>query len=109
MQRTVTMRGGQLLVAMIEPFPAAYGAFAMTRAVRANYPGGKALPLDLSLPHKRLEAFAASRGVAFIDLSEALRECGGQDHYYLSDSHFNANGHRCVEHYLDAHRDTLFP
>ncbi|PYR69717.1 MAG: hypothetical protein DMF88_05155 [Acidobacteria bacterium] len=109
LNRTVTRRGGTLLVGMIEPFPVPYGSFAMARAIRANYPGGKALPLDLALPHTRLAAFAASRGIAFVDFSEALRGCGGRDHYYPSDSHFNAVGHRCVAAYIDAHQDTLFP
>jgi len=109
MNRTMTERGGTLLVAMIEPFPAAYGTFAMARAIRANYPGGKAVPLDLSLPHNRLQAFATRHGLKFMDISEALRECGGQDHYYPSDSHFNANGHRCLAAYINARQDALFP
>src|SRR5207244_2100112 len=109
MNRTITERGGTLLVAMIEPFPAAYGTFAMSRAIRANYPGGKAVPLDLSLPHNRLQAFATGHGLRFLDVSEVLRECGGQDHYYPSDSHFNANGHRCLAASISARQDALFP
>ena len=109
MNRTITERGGTLLVARIEPFPAAYGKFAMARAIRANYPGGKAVPLDLSLPRNRLQDFATRHGLTFVDISDVLRGCGGQDHYYPSDSHFNANGHQCLSAYLSARQDSLFP
>jgi len=67
------------------------------------------VPLDLSLPLKRLRTYAASRDLPFVNVSDVVRECGGDDEYYPYDEHFNAKGHRCVADYLDAHRDTLFP
>jgi hypothetical protein len=105
----VTERGGKLAIALIEPFPVAYGEFAMERAVRANYPGGKRVPLDLSQPRRRLLEYAANRKLTFIDLSDALRECGGENDYYPSDSHFNVAGHRCVAAYLDKNQTAWFP
>jgi len=109
MKETLEHRGARLIVAMIEPYPFPYGRLAVERAIRANYPGGKAVPLDLSLPLKRLRTYAASRGLPFVNVSDVVRECGGDDEYYPYDEHFNAKGHRCVAEYLDSHRDTLFP
>jgi len=109
LNRTVTSRGGKLIVAMIEPMPVTYGRFALDRAVRASYPGGKALSFDESLARLRLSAYTSNRGLPFLDVSAVLQACGGNDHYYPADEHFNANGHRCLAGYLEAHRDTLFP
>jgi len=109
MQETLELRGARLIVAMIEPYPFPYGRLAVERAIRSNYPGGKAAPLDLSLPLKRLRTYAASRDLPFVNVSDVVRECGGDDEYYPYDEHFNAKGHRCVADYLDTHRDTLFP
>jgi hypothetical protein len=109
MNDTVKQRGARLIVAMIEPYPFPYGRLAVERAVRATYPGGKAVPLDRSLPLKRLGRYAASRGLPFVNISDVVRACGGNDEYYPFDEHFNAKGHRCLADYLDAQRDTLFP
>jgi hypothetical protein len=109
MNDTVTARGARLIVAMIEPYPFPYGQFTVERAIRANYPGGKAVPLDLSLPLKRLNGYARSRGLPFVNISDVVRACGGDDEYYPYDEHFNAKGHRCLADYLDAQRDKLFP
>lgn len=109
MNETVTRRGARLIVAMIEPYPFPYGRFVVERAIRANYPGGKAVPLDLSLPLKRLAGYAKSRGLPFVNISDVVRACGGDDEYYPFDEHFNVKGHRCLADYLDAQRDTLFP
>ena len=109
LNRTVTSRGATLVVGMIEPVPVPYGRFAVDRAVRASFPGGKGLSFDLSIPRTRLAAYASEHGLAFVDGSVALRACGGEDHYYPADEHFNANGHRCLAEYLAAHSATLFP
>ena len=109
MNQIVTERGAHLIVAMIEPYPFPYGRFAVERAIRANYPGGKALALDLSLPLRRLGGYATSHGLPFVNISDVVRASGGDDEYYPHDEHFNAKGHRCLADYLDAHRDTLFP
>ena len=106
---TITERGARLIVSMIEPFPIPYGMWTTQSVIRANYPGGKALSLDPSLPRNRLRAYAASRGLTFVDISEVLRGCGGHDHYYPHDEHFTANGHRCLAEYLDSHQEMLFP
>ena len=108
LNRTVTSRGGKLIVAMIEPVPVPYSRFALDRAVRASYPGGKALSFDLSLARRKLSAYTSNHGLPFVDVSAALQACGGKDYYYPADEHFNANGHRCLAEYLDANRDTLF-
>ncbi len=109
MNATVTARGARLVIAMIEPYPFPYGRLAVERAIRANYPGGKAVSLDLSLPLKRLGEYASSRGHPFVNISDVVRACGGNDEYYPYDEHFNAKGHRCLAEYLDAQRDMLFP
>jgi hypothetical protein len=109
MNATVTARGARLIIAMIEPYPFPYGRIAVERAIRSNYPGGKAVPLDLSLPLKRLSAYATSRGLPFVNISDVVRACGGDDEYYPFDEHFNAKGHRCLAEYLDGQRDRLFP
>jgi hypothetical protein len=106
--RVVTARGGTLIVGVIEPFPLAYGNWAMQRAIRASYPGAKRVPLDLGLARSRLRAYASARGLRLLDVTEALNRCGGSGHYYPADEHFNAAGHQCLAGYLDAHRDELF-
>ena len=108
LNRDVVARGGKLIVAMIEPTPVPYGSFALDRAVRASYPGGKALSFDLSRPRERLSKYASSRGFPLIDVTAALHACGGQNHYYPADEHLNANGHRCIAQYLDANGDSIF-
>jgi len=108
LNQTVTSRGGKLIVGMIEPMPVPYGRFALDRAVRASFPGGKALSFDLSLARMKLSAYASNKGVPFVHVTEGLQVCGGTDHYYPADEHFNANGHRCLADYLSSNRDTLF-
>ena len=108
MNQTVTSRRGKLIVAMIEPTPVPYGRFALNRAVRASFPGAKALAFDLSLARIRLSAYARSRGLAFLDVTAALQACGGTDHYFPADEHFNANGHRCLADYLNASGNSFF-
>src|SRR5439155_26652594 len=72
LNRDVIARGGKLIVAMIEPTPVPYGSFALDRAVRASYPGGKALSFDLSRPRVRLAKYTACHGSPLIDLPAAL-------------------------------------
>ena len=108
LHRDVVSRGGKLIVAMIEPTPVPYGSFALDRAVRASYPGGKALSFDLSRARTRLSAYTANRGLRLVDVTAALHACGGRNHYYPADEHLNANGHRCIAEYLEANRDALF-
>lgn len=108
--RSYTERfGGRLIVGLIEPYPVSYGNFALDRVVRFNYPGGKGISLDVAIPRERLRDYAVKNGDSFVDFSMVLRECGGTDHYYPSDLHLAARGHRCIADYLTAHANELFP
>ena len=107
--RLVSARGGKLVVGVIEPFPLPYGNWAMQRAIRATYPGAKQVSLDLALARTRLRTYTSAHGLPLLDVTEALNGCGGSDHYYPADEHFNDVGHQCLAGYLDAHRDELFP
>lgn len=56
---------------------------------------------DLTLPQRFLHAYAASRGVALVDLTPVFRREGGEGGLYLSrDTHYNDAGNRLAAEIL---------
>jgi hypothetical protein len=92
LRRRVEAQGARFVVVAL---PNRYQADEGLWQAHARSLGLEASSFDLSLPQRRLDAWAAANGALVIDLLQPFRaSASGEGFYHVLDAHWNAAGHR---------------